>query len=320
MEECILCKKQSKMYKASYMTSFDCQNCGKYGYNNMQIDLAINRLGKAVVINNMTSNLLRIKRRHDNLGVMFWYDENKNESQYDKRDVNLNLYELIPTIPLDESSRLKQSFVNLCNLFTNKGDLIHEELLYPSLILSKSENNVEVKNDWQYQFNYFIRKGYMDEGPPRSSQYRQYRVSPEGWEYYNQCDKAASRIGFIAIKFLGTESIVDAIKKGSEIAGYTARTISDKEYNGQIVPEILYEIRNSAFLVMDVTVQNYGAYYEAGYAKGYGIPVIFTCDEQVFNEDKHETHFDIRQENMLLYSSYDILVKKLANRIKATIN
>ena len=43
------------------------------------------------------------------------------------------------------------------------------------------------------------------------------------------------------------------------------------------MPEIFYEIKQSKFVVVDVTKQNNGAYYEAGHDKALGKEVIVCC-------------------------------------------
>ena len=80
--------------------------------------------------------------------------------------------------------------------------------------------------------------------------------------------------GFIAMWFdskmkNAKTRIISAIQE----SGYTPMIISDKEHNNQIVPEILYEIRRSAFLVADLTGHRNGVYYEAGYGHALGASV-----------------------------------------------
>ena len=43
------------------------------------------------------------------------------------------------------------------------------------------------------------------------------------------------------------------------------------------------EIQSARFLIADLTHENRGAFWEAGYAEGLGKPVIYTCEESVFN-------------------------------------
>ena len=50
------------------------------------------------------------------------------------------------------------------------------------------------------------------------------------------------------------------------------------------------QIRDSAFVIVDLTHANPGAYWEAGYAEGLGKPVIYICEKAKFEKDS--THFD----------------------------
>jgi nucleoside 2-deoxyribosyltransferase len=49
-------------------------------------------------------------------------------------------------------------------------------------------------------------------------------------------------------------------------------------------------IRAARFVVADLSHDNNGAYFEAGFAEGLGRPVIYTCDAKKFAEKS--THFD----------------------------
>jgi nucleoside 2-deoxyribosyltransferase len=50
------------------------------------------------------------------------------------------------------------------------------------------------------------------------------------------------------------------------------------------------QIRDSAFVLVDLTHDNSGAYWEAGYAEGLGKPVLYLCEKNKFAEK--QTHFD----------------------------
>jgi len=59
-----------------------------------------------------------------------------------------------------------------------------------------------------------------------------------------------------------------------------------------------------------------GVYFEAGFAMGLGIPVIWT----VRKDQIEQVHFDTRQYNHIVYDSPEDLKQKLCNRIRATID
>lgn len=105
----------------------------------------------------------------------------------------------------------------------------------------------------------------------------------------------------------------EAIKKGITEAGYIAILIDEVEHNGFITPELLKHIRDSKFVVVDLSHQNNGAYFEEGYAMGLGKPVIQLCKKNV------QLHFDIAQKNTIIWETEDEIVDRLKNRIKATI-
>ena len=57
-----------------------------------------------------------------------------------------------------------------------------------------------------------------------------------------------------------------------------ALRIDQKEHNNEISGEILYEISRSLLLVAEVSNHNQGVYFEAGFAIGRRIPVIWCCE------------------------------------------
>ena len=112
----------------------------------------------------------------------------------------------------------------------------------------------------------------------------------------------------------------NAIKPAIEEAGYEPYRIDKREHNNKIDDEIIAEIRRSRFIVADFTYGKKdgvrgGVYYEAGFAHGLNIPVIFTCDKALENE----IHFDTRQFNHIFWEDAEDLKKQLRNRIGATI-
>ena len=102
-------------------------------------------------------------------------------------------------------------------------------------------------------------------------------------------------------------------------SGYESMRIDQKEHANRIDDEIIAEIRRSRFLVADFTQGDDGArggvYYEAGFAFGLGIPVIYTCHEGSINQ----LAFDTRQYNHLLWNTPEGLRADLRNRIAAVI-
>ena len=108
---------------------------------------------------------------------------------------------------------------------------------------------------------------------------------------------------------------------GIKRSGYDPVRIDQKQHVNKIDDEIISEIRRSRFVVADFTQGETGArggvYYEAGFAHGLGIPVIFTCRK----DWRKKIHFDIRQYNCITWKKEDLrkLQEDLANRITAIL-
>ena len=135
-----------------------------------------------------------------------------------------------------------------------------------------------------------------------------------------ETDTASSR-AFVAMWF--DDSMSDAWKLGFcpaiREAGYEPVRIDQQEHINKIDDEVIAEIRRARFVVADFTHGDKGArggvYYEAGFAHGLDIPVIFTCRKDLL----HEIHFDTRQYNHILWTEPDELRMTLAHRIIATV-
>ena len=118
----------------------------------------------------------------------------------------------------------------------------------------------------------------------------------------------------VAMKFGDdTKPLREAIRKGVHDAKYHAIFIDEVQHNDFITPELLKYIRDSKFVVVDLTHQNNGAYFEEGYAMGLGKPVIQLCKKGT------QLHFDIAQKNTIMWASEEDIPKQLQNRLIATI-
>jgi len=113
----------------------------------------------------------------------------------------------------------------------------------------------------------------------------------------------------------------EGFEPGIKKTGYEPVRIDQKQHVNKIDDEIIAEIRRARFVVADFTQDETGArggvYYEAGFAHGLGISVIFTCREDWLKK----IHFDIRQYNCIRWKDNDLekLQKDLANRITAIL-
>ena len=112
------------------------------------------------------------------------------------------------------------------------------------------------------------------------------------------------------------EAWYKGIKPAIEVAGYKPYRVDNDQSNlGRIDAKIEAEIKRSKFLVADVTGGNQGVYYEAGFAKGQGIDVIW-C---VRDDRKDDMHFDTKQYKHIIWKNPDDLAEELKSLIIASI-
>ena len=145
-------------------------------------------------------------------------------------------------------------------------------------------------------------------------------LSMKGWDYYDELKRGhiASRNAFMAMKF--GDATLDIIygsyfKPAVEKAGFNLFKLDDKPKAGLIDNRIRVEIRTSSFLISDLTHDNPGAYWEAGFAEGLGKPVIYTCEKGKFLRER--THFDTNHNMTVVWDSDN--PQEAADLLKATI-
>ena len=134
---------------------------------------------------------------------------------------------------------------------------------------------------------------------------------------------------FVAMWFNPSVSGVysSAIAPAIEECGFRPVRVDNVEHNNEITDEIIAGIKDSRFMVADMTGYRGGVYYEAGFARGLGIPVIFTCRKDWFDGEKdaegktvkEKIHFDIDHQNIIVWETEDYLKKRIVDRIRATI-
>ncbi|SPH24379.1 hypothetical protein DEA8626_03430 [Defluviimonas aquaemixtae] len=149
------------------------------------------------------------------------------------------------------------------------------------------------------------------------------RLSPKGHLRLDKLEgeNRESHRAFVAMWFSPEmkDTFTMGIKPAIERCGYQAIRIDDVEHVGKIDDRIIAEIRRSRFVVADFTSEpnkpRGGVYFEAGFAYGLSIPVIWTCREDLISQ----VHFDTRQYNHITWATPEELAQKLENRILAVI-
>lgn len=274
---------------------------------------------------NVIYNFIMCEPFADNNTKMYWrfyYDKNIVKD-IGKEFVNVN--DLMKEYPYDVAEKIDKILLNLAWEYPSLSDTFKlQEIAEKKFRLIYCESKDRLK-ETSAIFGALSSCNYIELAARKANDVNssEYRITLTGWKRVAELRKTneLSKQGFIAMSFdPQVRYIEDCFKKAISEAGYKPQIIKDKEHNNYIMPEIFYEIKQSRFVVVDITLPNYGAYYEAGYAQALGKEVIVCCKKEVFDNLETKPHFDIAQKSMIVWNNEDDLITRLKNRIIATVN
>ena len=148
----------------------------------------------------------------------------------------------------------------------------------------------------------------------------------DGWKQYmdEKAGRFAGDYGFLAMEFDNPEleTFVEEFLKPAlkEALGYDLRDMRDISQAGIIDSILRVAIRDARFVIVDLTHDNNGAYWEAGYAEGLDKPVVYICEKEKFERSKEEgggTHFDTNHCTTVLWGKDDN--KDFCRQLTATL-
>ena len=181
------------------------------------------------------------------------------------------------------------------------------------------------KEEFIYLIKHLIKKEFIENqtNVDINENLAHIAIAPAGVKHVQglQLDKKHLNKCFVAMCFdpylLSSSLYTDAIEPAVKEAGYNPIKIDKVHHVDDINDKIISEIKFSRFLIADLTVNRGGVYFEAGFAFGLGIPVIYTCREDRF----HKIHFDLRNRNTLKWSCDKLpeFKEKLIDRITAVV-
>lgn len=90
---------------------------------------------------------------------------------------------------------------------------------------------------------------------------------------------------------------------------------SSTDHDTKIDDELIAMLKASKAIIADFTGNRTAVYYEAGYAMGLGIPIIWTCRKT----DVNDLSFDTRQYPHIIWEDEEDLYTQVVNRLKAKI-
>lgn len=298
---CLICNEPNSTIELTIPPSgrsISCKSCGNYQIN----DGVFGQLQST----QFKEKLSESKRAN----MRGWIRENQNAES--ALVINEHCLERLLTLKTITISEKAHKFLQWLNKKTEYfGHLIDIMCHFDELIATcYATNQSELCNI----LTYLTDTGYIDGGPNHK------RLTFNGLSYLEEYAKNTdSDIGFCAMCFDSSLNMLwdKAIEPAISNAGYIAKRVDKGDHIDGVVDEILASIRRSKFVIVDLTKHRNGVYLEAGFAKGLGIKVIFTCKEEELNE----SHFDVRHLNILVWNEHNLkdFKLKLQNRIEVNL-
>lgn len=313
---------------------YGCPICGRYEFNRFHQKSQIN-------VNHLASYLCYHKFEYNDIEYRYHTVLNKEscdkyKEEFDNgnivrgRPVHMDADIIENWYPKTFSERVDciLLFLNSCIKHIGQQITLNYQELLSALFVDRKEldntgswlnrNSDDCEHEIKYMLDYLTRCSYIEyTDGPNEEDCIDISLTPEGYARVDVLQKNTSygRQVLVAMEFSDrTKQLREAIRKGIYDADYMAVFIDEVQHNELITPELLKHIRDSKFVVVDLTHQNNGAYFEEGYAMGLGKPVIQLCKKDT------KLHFDIAQKNTIIWETEDEVPEKLTNRIKATID
>jgi hypothetical protein len=277
---------EERVASASGASAIECPRCGSFQITD-SASIEIERL-----------------KAHERIVISGWIRDQNDLGESPKiTTYDLDRLKQLPTKPVAERiDRLLRAGIALQGTLGGHFDLNRPELVAKTY--SADESDVGRLLEYLAEEDLMFPFGHQSA-----------RVTARGF-VHGQTAVSVSSGAFIAMWF--DERMTEArlgMQKAVAEAGYEPILVNAVEHINKIDDEIISQIRKSRFLIADFTGHRGGVYFEAGFALGLGLPVIWTCSK----EDLNKLHFDVRQYNCIDWQDASDLAHRLQKRIEATI-
>jgi len=290
--KCFVCGSQADCIQNISSYNVDCPRCGNYSCTDIM------------------PTILENDRFKDKLHILSGLLRNHFESGHQIELHRGNIDELVGSakLPQDIFGRIDAVLL-----------YVYQKTSYDGMRIGLGPEDISIiygrdPDEWNFTIKKAIELNYLE--PTSISDYR---LNLAGWKRVQELRTTAGRSNqaFVAMWFDGTLEKVwtEGFYSALFGLGYEPLRIDKQEHNEKICDKIIAEIRKSGLLIADFTGNRGGVYFEAGFAMGLGLPVIWTCKKS----EIEQLHFDTRQYNHIAWTDEADLKEKLINRIEATI-
>jgi hypothetical protein len=262
--------------------------CGEYG----AYDHALGDLSPAEVVK--IAKVLATKYiRHENQRIILTQKRTQQWEDWNLVPIN----QLLAQYPKSVVSILDESLINLSQMIKFPSDEISiNEITRWGIFAHDRDSEAYIIRQLE-ELRYIKHAGST---PGGTYMIPRFTIEAKGWERLQDLQKGSSVSdqAFVAMWFdPQMDAFYDnAIQPAIETCGFRPSIIRLK-------------------VVADFSGNRGGVYYEAGFAHGLGLPVIWTVRSDFLSE----VHFDTRQYNHIVYTTAEELNERLISRIRSTV-
>jgi hypothetical protein len=165
-----------------------------------------------------------------------------------------------------------------------------------------------------------VREGFITADDPPNP-HNGSSITAKGYQRLREIQKPnrESKQCFVAMWFIpemddvftnAIKPAIEFVELGEKAPRYHAVKIDNVEHVNDINDEIISQIRRSRFVVCDLTGYRGGVYFEAGFAYGLGLEVIYTCRKDWTREETLTDHSGNQVTTLVDGAGREIIVKK----------
>lgn len=284
MTDCPVCEARDIQVNgngAGDTTQFDCPRCGQFWLTGTATVVLPERLGSSALKRSLMSHALRRMGPTEKvIGSAeldsFWSEETLPTAS--KQADDLILYAGDKQLAPDRHVKASNQFL--------------------SAWVGAAISKVDASQGLHWLLNYLAKTDLLENREDRNDGAAPaivMRLTMSGWSRYGELkqQRREGRTAFMAMKFgdAALDDLVESIFRPAVArTDFLLRKLTDGQPAGSIDNQIRAAILSGRFVIADLTHANLGAYWEAGFAEGVGLPVIYTCEKSVW--DREKTHFD----------------------------
>jgi hypothetical protein len=308
-EKCPVCDLELKSGKAKEDGEyFDCPSCGRFVLVGMAQPLIKSEIAQ--------SALAKAKLRH----ALHQITKREPRAKID----STRLKDLLANTDLPKPAELLNNFILwLGAAQTSMGEALEIGVDIYAAIGATDDDDVAFLVDHCKEAG--LVKGHVDYYGGGAFTILPLKLTIQGWQRFEELRRGTStaRTAFMAMQFGDAQLDAfyrDHLRAAVAATGFDLRRVDEEQPAGLIDDHLRVKIRQARFLIADLTHQNRGAYWEAGYAEGLGKQVIYMCRKDVFEDKSLGTHFDTNHHLTVIWDLGNIQqsVQRLKDTIRAT--